>query len=425
MKLTYFVNAMILMEGRSSKVLCDPWITFDDKSSSGLFNFPRSKMTRADIAALKPDYIYITHTHADHFDPETLSLFSKDTPVIVAPFENNFTARNVRKIGFHDVRIAHPTDGLALNGNDHCWIEVSATYPEVDSLGVFRIDDQFILNANDNPFDEAQCASIAARFGRIDLCCVPFGFQGPYPAFYENLATAEKAHEANERKLANYRQLSGYVRTIRPRRLFAFAGGAIYGGSKARLHPYYGVGTAEEAVQAAQKEFSFEPVFLSEGCGYELETGKISGNVRHITYADDEAYINKIAEAPGPFDLGGQFYVDPSQCIDLSSLLEKAREKQISWARHTGRKPELVYFLDLNQGPLYRLCFDEPGVKRVKESDITDPAYEIFRLPYPLMIGLLTGHYNWSNVKTQFVSFYRHPNRFDRDLHVLMSYLQL
>ena len=56
---------------------------------------------------------------------------------------------------------------------------------------------------------------------------------------------------------------------------------------------------------------------------------------------------------------------------------------------------------------------------------IEDEAYEIFRMPYSLLVALLTRHYNFSNVKTQHMTFFRKPNIFNPDLHILMSFLQL
>ena len=41
------------------------------------------------------------------------------------------------------------------------------------------------------------------------------------------------------------------------------------------------------------------------------------------------------------------------------------------------------------------------------------------------MIGMLTRHYNYSNVKTQFINFYRQPDIFDAELHILMSHLHV
>lgn len=70
---------------------------------------------------------------------------------------------------------------------------------------------------------------------------------------------------------------------------------------------------------------------------------------------------------------------------------------------------------------LYRFSLSDDAVTRVAEADIKDDVCEIFRVPYSLLIGILTGHYNWSNVKTQYVSFCRRPNVFNPDLHILMS----
>ena len=41
---------MILLEGKNTTVLCDPWVTFDRYSASGLFNFPEIKVTKQEIA---------------------------------------------------------------------------------------------------------------------------------------------------------------------------------------------------------------------------------------------------------------------------------------------------------------------------------------------------------------------------------------
>src|SRR5437867_3390356 len=100
MRLTYFVNTMVLLEGARTRVLCDPWVTFDLKSVSDFYNFPEAKVTREQVAAIRPDYIYLTHSHPDHFDPVTLDLFDKRTPVVIAKFANPFFERAIARLGF-------------------------------------------------------------------------------------------------------------------------------------------------------------------------------------------------------------------------------------------------------------------------------------------------------------------------------------
>jgi L-ascorbate metabolism protein UlaG (beta-lactamase superfamily) len=425
MKLTYFVNAMMMVEGRHTKVLCDPWVTFDAESDSGLFNFPPTSLTRDQVAAMQPDFIYITHTHADHFDPVTLELFAKDTPIIVSYFENNFTERNARELGFSDVRVSDPVNGLALNGDDHCWIEPSAANPSVDSIAVFRIDGQTVVNANDNAFHEAQSISLRERYGPFDLACVPFSFQGPYPAFYENLEHDDRVAEASKKKGRNFNILAGFASAFDAKYLFPFAAGAIYGGPKALLYPFFGVGTVEEATEFLHEQGIENYVLVSESCSFDLSTGETDGDYRTRNYETERSYIDRIAAKPGPFVEGGLFYIKPSERIDLTKLLRKARLRQKEWQERAKTSSQAVYYLDVGERDLYRLCLADTSVTRIAESDINDEAYELFRLPYGLMIGLLTAHYNWSNVKTQHMSFYRQPNIFDPNLHLLMSYLQV
>ncbi len=41
MKVTHYVNAMVALEGKSSKVLCDPWVTFQKKAKQIYIIFQR------------------------------------------------------------------------------------------------------------------------------------------------------------------------------------------------------------------------------------------------------------------------------------------------------------------------------------------------------------------------------------------------
>ena len=427
MKLTYYGNAMMLLKGKSSSVLCDPWVTFDRTSKSGLFTFPELKLSREDVKAIKPDFIYITHTHEDHFDPETLGLFPKNQPILVSYYpNNNFTKKNVEALGFTDVRVADPEEGLALNGSDHCWLEPNGIYDDVDSLGVFSMDGFQILNANDNPYDDDQCHNLKKRFGQLDLACVPFSFQGPYPAFYENLSDEERRTEARKKALRNYEQMLSYVKTLEPRLYFPFAAGAVYGGRKALMFPHYGVGTAQESMEfVKERGVQAKPVLISQCGTYDLAANQALSEYEPLSYDDQIEYLRDIASRPGPFEQNGLFNIQPSEWIDLTVALSRARERQKVWQDRKGIVSDSVFLIDCGQEWLYRFCLADLSVRKTREDQITDEAYEIFRMPYSLLIGMLTKHYNYSNVKTQHMTFFRKPNIFNRDLHILMSFLQI
>ena len=215
------------MAGKNTRVLCDPWVTSANNSRSGLYNFPKLKIKREELPNLKPDFIYISHTHADHFDPDTLSVFDKEIPSLVSWYTHNFTEKAVKNVGFKDVRVSDPNKPLNLNGKDTCWIEPSAKYSAVDSIGVFSIDGFNILNANDCGFNYDQCKSLKERFKVIDAACIPSGMQGPYPAFYDNLTLKEKKQESEKKKNNNFMTIIEYLKVLKPKYLFALTGGAV------------------------------------------------------------------------------------------------------------------------------------------------------------------------------------------------------
>jgi L-ascorbate metabolism protein UlaG (beta-lactamase superfamily) len=427
MRTTFFVNAMVLLEGQTSRILCDPWVTFGNESDSGFFNFPRATLTREEVQEIRPDYIYITHTHPDHFDPITLKLFDAATPILVSSYEHNFTERAVRGLGFHDVRVVPLNDGMALGDEDYVWMEPSARNPEVDSIAVFRLDGETVVNVNDNVFDQTQCQRLREQVGGINVALVPSGAHGPWPMFFDSLSDTEKAQHAAKRAQLQKESFVAYIEAFRPRFVVPIAGGIMCGGAKAKMYPYSGIRPRSEVVAYAREHvsFDFEPVMLSERCSFDTATGQRQGGYVEKSLETETAYIDELARVPSLFGPGGKFYVAPSERIDLSGLLCAARQNQQRWQQRYGTKSEIAYYFDVGEQLLYRLSLADDKVSRVRESDIPDDRYEIFRLPYELLLGMVQRDYVWSNVNTQHMSFYRKGDSMDPELMVLLNYLQI
>ena len=191
MKIKYISNASIFLEGKNTKVLFDPWITFDNYSDSNYYNFPENKYSKKEISNLNPDFIYISHSHPDHFDEITLNLFNKNTPIIIANFANPYLKRNLNEIGFNNILISKDNK-VKMNKNDYCYLEPADTTPELDSISFFQIDNYKILNLNDNISNFEQSERIAKKFGSIDLAFLPYCGFGAYPMSYDSLNKKQK-----------------------------------------------------------------------------------------------------------------------------------------------------------------------------------------------------------------------------------------
>ena len=427
MKVTFYVNAMALIEGKSSKILCDPWLTFDECSSSGFYNFPRTRTTRKELVSIAPDYIYISHTHPDHLDPVTLENFAKDTPILVAPFAMNFTERTLRGLGFSDVRIVPMGEGLSLNGDDWVWIEPSAVVPDEDSIALFRIDGNHIINVNDNSFSEEQCLSLKKKSGGIDVGLIPSALHGPWPMFFQNYSEKEKLELATERKQKLKEIFRSYVDALEPNYVIPFGGGIVAGGEHAKCYKYSGASPRTEVVKYAMDNCAnkFTPVLLSESCSYDFNTGVKSGKYIESTYETEKAYMQRLSQIPSKYSRGGDFYIAPSERKDLTFLLSKARETQKRWQDRKKIVSDSVWFFDVGEDNLYRLSLANTDVTRVPESEIEDEKYELFRMPYEVLLGMLIRHNHWTNVNTQHCWFNRKGDQMDTDVYELINYFQI
>ena len=101
-----------------------------------------------------------------------------------------------------------------------------------------------------------------------------------------------------------------------------------------------------------------------------------------------------------------------------------AAARQIKWKERLHYNTGSSYFFDLGEPGLYRVCLKDGTVNRVTRSAINDDVYEIFFLPYSLAVGLLTRHYIWSNIKTQYVDYFR-QGEMDVEMLMLMNYLHV
>jgi len=72
MRITFLGHAGCLVETRRGSVLCDPWFT--PAYFGSWFPFPRNDdLPPAVLERVRAaDYLYISHLHRDHFDPQWL-----------------------------------------------------------------------------------------------------------------------------------------------------------------------------------------------------------------------------------------------------------------------------------------------------------------------------------------------------------------
>jgi UDP-MurNAc hydroxylase len=220
MRITFLGHAGLYLETRHGSILCDPWFT--PAYFGSWFPFPRND--GLDPAAFAhPDYLYISHSHRDHFDPDWLARHvDKRARVLLPDFNVPFLERELRAIGFHDfVATAngelHDLDGLQI-------AILAMTEPADGPLGdsAIVIDDGTarILDQNDarlgNP-DELHA------LGPFDAQMVQFSGAIWYPVAYD-FPPAEKTAMAREKRVNEMARAQQYVEWVDAHHVFPCAG---------------------------------------------------------------------------------------------------------------------------------------------------------------------------------------------------------
>src|SRR5256886_17659028 len=84
LQITFLGQAGLYIETRHGSVLCDPW--FNPAYFGSWFPFPAND--GIDPKAIgSPDYLYVSHLHHDHIDPEFLAEhISRDATVLLPDY---------------------------------------------------------------------------------------------------------------------------------------------------------------------------------------------------------------------------------------------------------------------------------------------------------------------------------------------------
>lgn len=132
-------------------LLCDPWMSPEGAYNASWFQYPA--YPRTDLGALlRPDAVYVSHEHPDHFDPWFLSQLPKSTPVVTGRFQKRRCLRLLEKLGFEtviqladfeshsiaagfEVRVALPTFNCPPHWFDSCALI------ECGELKIFNLND--------------------------------------------------------------------------------------------------------------------------------------------------------------------------------------------------------------------------------------------------------------------------------------------
>ncbi|MHA4847805.1 MBL fold metallo-hydrolase [Flavitalea antarctica] len=158
-------HAGLLVTANSGKTLvCDPWLIGSSYWRSW-WNYPPVSKTLVD--SLKPDYIYLTHIHWDHFHGPSLKKFSPETCIIVPKGNYTRMKEDLNYLGFHNiVELKH---GEKMDLDPGFSITSYQVWMFVDSALLIECNGSKLLNLNDSKHMGPTLRQIVNKHHPIDF----------------------------------------------------------------------------------------------------------------------------------------------------------------------------------------------------------------------------------------------------------------
>jgi UDP-MurNAc hydroxylase len=220
MRLTFLGHVGFFIETRHGSVLCDPWFT--PAYFGSWFPYPRNDGLDPSRFA-RPDYLYISHLHRDHFDPEWLERHvDKRARVLLPEFRVPFLERELRGIGFTEFVRTTDHEPIDVDGLNVTILAMTAPAdgPLGDSAIVLDDGTARVLNQNDARLGNPDVLRSLAPF---DAQMVQFSGAIWYPIAYD-FPPDEMAKLAAEKRVNQMARAQQYIAWVEAAHVFPCAG---------------------------------------------------------------------------------------------------------------------------------------------------------------------------------------------------------
>src|SRR5262245_40906231 len=97
----YLGHAGFIVEYAGIRVLMDPW--FYPAFLQSWFPYPDNRPLIDQVVGGRFDFLYISHTHEDHFDERLLHQLDRSITLLVPKYRSNALARKFKQLGFSNL----------------------------------------------------------------------------------------------------------------------------------------------------------------------------------------------------------------------------------------------------------------------------------------------------------------------------------
>ena len=439
MQIRYIANACFVLRLASGKtILTDPW--FEGACQQTWWNFPPlDEYLLAEVRALQPDYIYISHLHHDHLHPQSLAHFDKATPVIIGKMNTPNLASALKAAGFHHIlpfafETPAPLPGadcdLVLFRDFHGNTLGDDSVLEYDldtSIYLFDSDGTRLFNAVDNTIRPQDAARIAAQYGAPDVAMLPYASASLYPmamADYDDARKIAARDQVRARTSANFAQV---CRELGPGRVIPAGGEYVVGGSVAGQSRFLPQPLEHELVAAldAAGVSAERLVKLYPGDGLDTAGQTVTRNpkalLRGFGDAERAAYAMSLADQPESY---AEVALPAGQEFEWGRAMGKAARNYQERRRKLGLSIEMDVYIEAvsfsarERMFLFRFALDGEAFGLCEAIEDGPRKRLVYRIDERMLFCLLTGLVSWNAMEASaLLKVSRQPDVYEHDAH--------
>lgn len=288
MKFTIIGHACLFIETGAETILVDPWLSGSCYWRSW-WHFPPNTALREEF--LRPDYIYLSHHHFDHFHYPSLRRLSKSARVLIPKFGVDVMRGELTGLGFHDVTELPHGEILTLVGGARL---ASYQYGPDDSALVVERDGIVLADLNDCKIGGESVRPLLRAFGPPTFFFKSHSFAQAYPNCYVFEDPADAQYMRPEDFLATF---IGEAREMRPKYAVPFASMVAFLHPESRKCNQYAVQPPAVVAAANRSDIAdkTEAVLMIPGDTWDSAAGfALQPN---DYYAERDAWIERLAAA--------------------------------------------------------------------------------------------------------------------------------
>jgi UDP-MurNAc hydroxylase len=412
MEITYLGHAGFLVETKHAMVVMDPWLSPSGAFDSAWFQFPcnhhLAPFVREKLQDKRRDrYIYISHEHRDHFDPEFLaSLPNSDFRFVVPHFHRDALRRHLAK--HHSAPVAscgHGQEFAIRGGSLKLYLDDSGL--NRDSGILVKADGETFLNLNDcKLYDEVP--SIAAKEGPISAFTCQFSGATYHPTCYD-YPREEYERISRHKQITKFEMVARAIQAVSPRVYLPSAGPACFLDPTLldiNFEAFNIFPRAPKFIQYVRDRLPDNEVLLPDimpGDVISARDGSVSKTgCERVEDEDFEGYVRSYAERYGNYfaDRYPRFSLQQTEFI-LEQLRAELQRKLSALTLHDRIAVPLYFLLSDYQGKVLEVDFAKRTVEVVPAIDETR-SYHSVRAPSWQVARVLDGSITWEEFALTF-----------------------